>query len=77
MEGRSAGALNAPSTAQEPSDFIRFEWGDSVHNVPEGNKMPQENVASLWRFWIFGYVSKDGPCLINRKDHSCQKRDTS
>lgn len=50
----SASASSSSSLPSSPNDFVQFEWGNSVHNVPEGFKMPQENVVSLWRFWIFG-----------------------
>lgn len=51
---RAQQALDAEPSLQNSPQFIRFEWGSDVHNVPEGFKMPQENVASVWKFWIFG-----------------------
>ena len=38
--------------------FKAFLWGGRFHCVPEGFMIPQDTPMALWRFWIYGDLSK-------------------
>lgn len=46
------------ATSFDQGAYRSFRWGGRFHNVPEGFMVPQDTPMALWRFWIYGDLSK-------------------